>query len=198
MNVLAVKTGIFGEQSNSNALVNSTVAKLVAKYDDVDVVTRDLIAEPLPYYDAIAAQALRGGGDDLSEQQQALVALSDALVEEVKAADIIVIGVPMYNFGVPAQMKSWFDYLGRAGLTFSYTETGPVGLLADKPVYIAAARGGIHKDQLSDSQTAFLQTMLGFIGLSSVNIVYAEGLAMGDEAKAAAVEQFEAEIETLV
>jgi len=106
-------------------------------------------------------------------------------------ADAIVLGVPMYNFGVPSQLKAYFDQIARAGVTFKYTETGPVGLLEDKPVYVLAARGGLHKDQPTDSQTGFLKTILGFVGLQNVQIIYAEGLNMGDAAKAEALQQAE-------
>ncbi|MEJ2045110.1 MAG: NAD(P)H-dependent oxidoreductase [Reinekea sp.] len=197
MKVFAVQTGIFGDHSNSNTLVNKIVSKLESKYEKVDVYSRDLSAKPLPYFDAQVAMALNTAAEDRNDAQQALADLSDTLIEEVKSADIIVLGVPMYNFGIPAQLKSWFDFIARAGATFKYTETGPVGLLADRPVYIAAARGGIHRDQTTDSQTAYLQTMLAFLGLQSVSIVYAEGLAMGDDAKAASLSQFEAEVEEL-
>ncbi len=197
MKVLAIQNGIFGDNSNSNALVNTIVSKLEKKYGDVALTTRDLTADPLPYFDAQAAMALGASPEDRTDAQETLVSISDQLIEELKTADIIVLGVPMYNFGIPAQLKSWFDLLARAGVTFTYTENGPIGLLEDKPVYIAAARGGIHKDQVSDTQTAYLKTMLGFIGLNSVEILYAEGLAMGDEAKAASIAQFETDIDTL-
>lgn len=190
MNVLVVKTGIFGEHSNSNKLAETWAAK-VTDSKDATVVTRDLTSDPLPYFDAQVATALNTAEEERDEAQKAIVALSDELIAEIKNADAIVVGVPMYNFGIPAQMKSWFDLLARAGVTFHYTENGPAGLLDDKPVYVAAARGGMHQGQVSDSQTAFLKTMFGFLGFKSVSIAYAEGLAMGDEAKAKSFSEFE-------
>lgn len=191
MNILAIQTGIFGEHSNSTVLVNQVVTKLTEQNDQAQVVVRDLAKTPLPYFDATVAMALNSSAEDRTDEQQAIIDLSDRLIAEIEAADAIVIGVPMYNFGVPAQMKSWIDYLARVGVTFKYTEQGPVGLLADKPLYIAAARGGVHKDQASDSQTPFLKTVFGFLGINDVRIAYAEGLNMGDEAKTQSLAQFE-------
>ncbi len=194
MKILAVQTGIFGENSNSTVLVKKVVDQLKAQHDVIEIITRDLTANPLPYFDAQVAMALNSEASSRTEEQQEIVELSNALIAEIEAADIIVLGVPMYNFGIPAQMKSWFDLLARAGKTFKYTEQGPVGLLADKPVYVAAARGGVHLGKMSDSQTPFIKTILGFLGLTDVRIVYAEGLNMGESAKATSLSQFQADI----
>jgi FMN-dependent NADH-azoreductase len=198
MNILAVQSGIFGEHSNSTQLVNQVVSKLSTSDDSAHVTVRDLTSKALPYFDSHVAMALGTEEAQRTEAQKAVVALSDELINEVVQADVIVIGVPMYNFGVPAQMKSWFDYLARAGVTFKYTETGPVGLLKDKPVYVAAARGGMHAGQASDSQTPFVRTILGFLGLKDVRIAYAEGLAMGDDAKSDSFNKFDVEVAELV
>lgn len=197
MNLLTVQAGIFGEHSNSTHLVKQVVERL-SQDQSVEVISRDLIAQPLPYFDAQVAMALQAEADQRTDEQNAVVALSDSLIQEIKAADAIVIGVPMYNFGVPAQLKTWIDYLARAGVTFEYTEQGPVGLLQDKPVYLAAARGGVHAGQVSDSQTPFLKTVLGFLGLHDVRFVYAEGLNMGEAAKSKSLEQFGVELAELI
>ena len=194
MNILAIQTGIFGENSNSTLMVSKLVKQLQSQHANSSLVTRDLTAAPLPYFDAHVAMALNSEPATRNAEQQAIVDLSNELIEEIKAADVIVLGVPMYNFGIPAQMKSWFDLLARVGITFKYTEKGPVGLLENKPVYVAAARGGIHQGTASDSQTPYIQTILGFLGLSDVRIVYAEGLNMGDEAKASSLSKFQANI----
>jgi FMN-dependent NADH-azoreductase len=191
MNILAIQTGIFGDNSNSTQLVNKVVSRLAEKEQGAKTVTRDLVAEPLPYFDASVATALNTPAESRTADQQSIVELSDSLIEEIKAADAIVVGVPMYNFGVPAQMKSWIDYLARAGVTFKYTEQGPVGLLADKPLYIVAARGGVHKGQASDSQTPFLQTVFAFLGIHDIRMVYAEGLNLGEDVKNKSFEQFD-------
>lgn len=192
MKVLAVQSGIFGDHSQSTQLVQQLLDALASKHGSINVTRRDLSANPLPYYDASVAMALSAEPDKVTAEQSEIIALSDELIAEIESADIIVLGVPMYNFGIPAQMKSWFDLIARAGVTFRYTETGPVGIMKDRPVYVAAARGGMHLGQPTDSQTPYIQTMLGFLGLKSVEIVYAEGLAMGDDARNQALAEFEA------
>ena len=118
-----------------------------------------------------------------------------ALIAELQAHDAIVLGVPMYNFGVSTQLKNWIDAVARAGVTFKYTETGPVGLVQGKTVYVALARGGIYRDTPNDSQTPYLKSVLGFLGMSDVRFVFAEGLNMGPEAAAKGFAQAEADLE---
>jgi FMN-dependent NADH-azoreductase len=110
------------------------------------------------------------------------VAQDDALIAEIKAADIVVLGVPMYNFGVPAQLKNWIDAVTRAKVTFQYTASGPEGLLKGKKVYVALTRGGKYRNTPADTQVPYLKMVLGFLGMTDVQFVYAEGLAMGAEA----------------
>ena len=121
------------------------------------------------------------------EAQQALAAISDDIIARVKAADVIVLGVPMYNFGIPSQLKALLDRIARAGITFKYTEQGAVGLLDDKPVVVFATRGGVYQGTPADSQTPFLQLFLNFVGLKDIHFVYAEGLNMGTDAQQAAL-----------
>jgi FMN-dependent NADH-azoreductase len=128
----------------------------------------------------------------------ARVALDDALIAEVAAADVIVIGVPMYNFGVPAQLKNWIDAVARAGVTFKYTESGPVGLVQGKKVYVALTRGGLYRNTPADTQVPYLKTFLGFIGLTDVQFIYAEGLAMGPEAEQKALASAQSQIEEVL
>jgi FMN-dependent NADH-azoreductase len=123
---------------------------------------------------------------DRSSTQATLAAYSDLSISQVQAADLILVGVPMYNFGVPSQLKAWFDRIARVGITFKYTETGPVGLLENKPVVFFATRGGIYKDLPTDSQTPFIKTFFNFIGLKDLHFIYAEGLNMGAESAEAA------------
>jgi len=191
MKLLHIQSGIFGDHSQSNALSNQFIDVLREQDSHLEVVTRDLVASPIPHLDAEIITALSTASGERNEAQQQIVDFSDQLIEEIVQADAIVLGVPMYNFGVPSQLKAYFDQIARAGVTFKYTETGPVGLLEDKPVYVLAARGGLHKDQPTDSQTGFLKTILGFVGLQNVQIIYAEGLNMGDAAKAEALQQAE-------
>ncbi|MEL7290364.1 MAG: FMN-dependent NADH-azoreductase [Pseudomonadota bacterium] len=181
-NTLVLKSSILGPHSQSTQLIDKVLE------GKSGIIERNLAENPLPILDMDVATALRGG-DDLTEQQQAVLALSDQLIDELKAADQIVIGAPMYNFMVPTQLKNWFDMIARAGVTFSYTENGPVGLIDNKKVIVVTTRGGLHKDSPRNSIESYLTTMLGFIGLTDVEFVYAEALNMGEEQAEAAREQ---------
>ena len=139
---------------------------------------------------------VRAGINETPAQREAL-ALSNALVEELKAADTIVIGAPMYNFGIPSTLKSWFDYVLRAGVTFSYSEAGPEGLLKGKRAIVVESRGGLYSSgpaQVMDSQEPHLRTMLGFVGITDVTFVRAEKLAFGPEAREEAIRNANAEL----
>ncbi len=173
--VLALKSSILGEYSQSSKLIEEYVASL-----DADVTVRDLTEEQLPVLTFEIATALRAT-EDLSATQQAFVDLSDKLIEEVKSADTLVIAAPMYNFSIPTQLKNWIDLIARAGVTFRYTENGVEGLIKDKKAIVVTTRGGIHKDSATDILTPYLKTVLGFIGITNVEFVYAEALNMGDD-----------------
>jgi FMN-dependent NADH-azoreductase len=124
--------------------------------------------------------------------------LDDALISQVQAADVVVLGVPMYNFGVPVQLKNWIDAISRSGVTFRYTAQGPEGLLKGKKVYVALTRGGKYRNTPADTQVPYLQTVFTFLGLSDVRFVYAEGLAMGPDAEQSAITSAHAQIEEAV
>lgn len=185
--LLYIKSSIFGDNGNSSKLANHFIEQWQAKHPEGEVVVRDLIAEELPHMDGTVVTALRGDAAEHADEHRAILSLSDELVAELKAADEVVIGVPLYNFNIPSQMKSYFDLLARAGVTFSYTENGPVGLIGDKPVYLITTRGGLYRDSGNDFQIPFVKQFLSFIGLNSVEVIYAEGLAMGDFAETALV-----------
>lgn len=179
--LLQINSSLFGDNGNSSTLSNEFVQNWLAKHPDGKVVVRDLAKEAVPHLDATRVSAFFTPAENRTAEQQALVDYSDALINELKTADVVVIGVPLYNFGIPSTLKAYFDQLARAGVTFKYSETGPVGLLDDKPVYIIAARGGFHQGKTSDTQTGFLNTFLNFIGLKSVHYIYAEGLSINTE-----------------
>jgi len=159
------------------------------------VTVRDLNDVPHPVLDEVALTALFTPADQRTPEQAARVALDDALIAEIQAADVVVLGVPMYNFGVPAPLKNWIDAISRAGVTFRYTEKGPEGLLKGKKVYVALTRGGQYRNTPADTQVPYLKAVFTFLGLANVQFVYAEGLAMGPDAErsgiAAAHEQIE-------
>ncbi|SNY51431.1 FMN-dependent NADH-azoreductase [Arsukibacterium tuosuense] len=178
-NVLVINSSISGDNGHSTKLSKAFLAKLGS---DINLTEIDLSATPLPHLEMKEIAAWMTPTAERTAEQQQLANYSDQLIEQVKAADVIVFGVPMYNFGIPSQLKSVLDRLARAGITFKYTEKGPVGLLADKPVIVLATRGGIYQGTSADSQTPFLTSFFNFIGITQLHFVYAEGLNMGEEA----------------
>ncbi|CAM3656741.1 FMN-dependent NADH-azoreductase [Polaromonas hydrogenivorans] len=195
MNILQINASARREGANSTRVANTIVARLQAAHPGARLTLRDLAVTPHPVLDEAALGALFTSADQRTAAQCARVALDDALIAEIQAHDTIVLGVPMYNFGVPVQLKSWIDAIARAGVTFRYTETGPEGLLKGKKVYVALARGGLYRDTANDSQVPYLKSVLGFLGLSDVNFIYAEGLAMGAEAAEKAFAQADADLD---
>lgn len=181
-NVLVLKNSVLGAASASNQLID----KAIADFDltaGAKVTVRDLGAQPVPHLSGNAAAALRGGESQNSEQATARV-LSDALIAELNAADTLIIGAPMYNFGMPSTLKAWFDYVLRAGVTFSYSEAGPKGLVIGKRAIVLLTRGGVYSEGPAvgmDSQEPHIRNLLAFIGITDVLFVRAEGLAMGPE-----------------
>jgi len=185
--LLKINASLFSTQGQSSQLAERFVAARLAATPGLKVISRDLGAEPVPHLDAARFLSFLAKPEERSAEQQAVVAYSDALIEELRQADEIVIGLPMYNFGVPSTLKAWFDHIARAGVTFRYTATGPEGLLTGKKVTIFAARGGLYAGTPKDSQTTYVRDFLAFIGITDVEFVYAEGLNMGDESKTAAL-----------
>jgi FMN-dependent NADH-azoreductase len=195
--VLVLTSSALGAASVSNQLVEEAVARLTARDPKLQVVRRDLGLAPVPHLDADSATALRGAEPANAAQRQAQ-ALSDELICELKAADVVVIGAPMYNFGITSTLKAWFDYVLRAGLTFRYTESGPEGLVKGKRAIVVESRGGLYSSgpaQPMDSQEPHLRTLLGFIGITDVSFVRAEKLAFGPEAREQAVDGARREFE---
>jgi FMN-dependent NADH-azoreductase len=174
-----------GQGSVSTRLAQELVARLQAQHPASALTVRDLALQPQPVLDEAALQALFTPAEQRSAEQAARVALDDTLIAEVQAADVLVIGSPMINFGVSAQLKNWIDAISRARVTFQYTANGPEGLLKNKKVYVVLSRGGIHRDQPSDTVVPYLRNVLAFLGMTDVQFIYAEGMAMGPEAEAA-------------
>ncbi|KUM52707.1 MULTISPECIES: FMN-dependent NADH-azoreductase [Rheinheimera] len=183
--ILLINSSINGDKGHSAQLAQQFIAQLPKGSFKLD--TLDLNATPVPHLEMTEMAAWMTPAEQRSSEQQRLAAISDDIVARIKAADVIVLGVPMYNFGIPSQLKALLDRVARAGITFKYTEQGPVGLLDDKPVVIFAARGGIYQGTGLDSQTPFLQTFFNFVGLKDLHFVYAEGLNMGTDAQQAAL-----------
>lgn len=192
--LLQIKASVFSDHGNSTKLANEFVAGWQKANPDGRVVIRDLAADPLPHLSAERVQAFFTPAEQRSSEQQAHATASETLIDELKAADVVVLGLPLYNFGVPSTLKAYFDHLARAGITFRYTANGPEGLLADRKVYVFAARGGFFKDTPADSQTPFVKTFLNFIGLRDIEFVYAEGLNVSEDQKRSSLEAASAQI----
>ena len=195
--LLKINASLFSSQGQSSQLAERFVAARLAATPGLKVISRDLGAEPVPHLDAARFLSFLAKPEERSAEQQAVVAYSDALIEELRQADEIVIGLPMYNFGVPSTLKAWFDHIARAGVTFRYTENGPEGLLTGKKVTVLAARGGKYAGTPKDSQTTYVRDFLAFIGITDVEFVYAEGLNMGEDSKTAALAAAHAQVAEL-
>lgn len=195
--LLQIKSSIFSEGGQSSLLADRFVAAWRAANPGGEVIVRDLSAQAIPHLDAARFGSLLAKPESRTAAQQAVVDFSDALIEELRAADTIVLGVPMYNFGVPSGLKAYFDHIARAGVTFRYTEAGPEGLLTGKRAIVFATRGGLHAGKTSDSQTGFIRTFLGFLGIRDIDFVYAEGLAISDTHRDQALAQAHATIADL-
>ena len=198
MQILQINSSARSAGANSTRLADAITARLKAANPAAVVELRDLAANPHPVLDEAALGALFTPAEQRTPEQAARVALDDALIAQVQSADAIVLGVPMYNFGVPVQLKTWIDAIARAGVTFRYTENGPEGLIKGKKVYVALARGGIYRDTPADSQVPYLKGVLGFLGMTDVEFIYAEGLAMGPESADKAFAAAEAAIGAVV
>ena len=181
MKILQVKSSVFSGNGQSSRLADEFLALLAEQHPAAEIVERDLAADPVPHLDGARAAALFAKPEERTAEQRAIVADSDALIDELRRADVLVLGLPMYNFGVPSQLKAWFDHIARAGETFKYTDKGSVGLLTGKKAYVFAARGGLYGD--NHSQTQFVRQFLEFIGIADIEFVYADGLAIGADSR---------------
>ena len=202
--ILQINSSLHGEDAQSSRLAREFVQAFQATNGkgthpapDTRVLVRDLAREPVPHLTEERYKAFTTPATERTPGQQQAVAESDRLITELGAADVVVIGLPMYNFGVPSTLKAYFDHIARAGVTFRYTAEGPEGLLKGKKAYVFATRGGRHAGTPSDLQTAYVRQFLGFVGIRDVVFVYAEGMALGAAQRDAAVADASARIEDL-
>jgi FMN-dependent NADH-azoreductase len=196
--LLQINASINSDNGQSSQLANQFVAAFHKRRPEAKIVVRDVAAaEPVPHLNAERFGAFITKPEERSAAQHAVVAYSDILINELKQANVIVLGLPMYNFGVPSQLKAYFDHIARVGATFKYSEKGPVGLLTGKKAYVFAARGGVYAGTPLDTQTSYVRDFLRFIGITDVEFVYAEGLAISSEHKEAGLAKAVAEIARL-
>ena len=198
MNILQINSSARREASHSTRLASRIVDRLRSAHPGAGLTVRDLNDTPHPVQDEAALGALFTPTEQRTPEQVARVQLDDALIAEIKAADVVVLGVPMYNFGVPSQLKNWIDAISRAGVTFRYTANGPEGLLKGKTVYVALTRGGKYRNTPADTMVPYLEMVLSFLGMTHVHFVYAEGLAMGAAAEESAIASAYEQIEDAV
>jgi FMN-dependent NADH-azoreductase len=196
MNILQINSSVRGADSESTRVAKQIVAKLTATNPGAQVTVRDVGADPHPILDGATLGALWTPAEQRTPEQSARAALDDKLVAEIQAADVVVIGAPMYNFGIPAQLKAWIDAIAKAGATFRYTASGPEGLLKGKKVYVATARGSIFPKD-ADPLVTHLGTLLGFLGMTDVSWIYSSGMGMGPDAVAKAQAEADAAVAAL-
>jgi len=197
-NVLIIDSAATGDQSVSRRL--TAVAESVAERGGARIVRRDVGVEPVPHLTEETVFAIRGKPAE-TEAERAALALSDTLIHELREADVIVIGAPMYNFGMPSTLKAWFDHVLRARVTFRYTESGPEGLVTGKRAIVVESRAGFYSEGdagAMDSQEPHIRTLLGFIGITDVTFVRAEKLAFGPEAAEASIGAAGEQLRTLI
>jgi FMN-dependent NADH-azoreductase len=195
--LLQLNTSLFSTDGQSSRLTEAFVATRRIIEPGLKVVVRDLAKDPVPHLTADGFQGFLAKPEARTPAQAKVAAYSDELIDELRRADTIVIGLPMYNFGLPSTLKAYFDHVGRAGVTFKYSEKGPVGLLTGKKAYVFATRGGLYAGTKLDTQTAYVRDFLAFLGITDVEFIYAEGLAMGDASRQAALDKANATIKGL-
>ncbi|CAN7636433.1 FMN-dependent NADH-azoreductase [Rhizobium sp. LjRoot30] len=189
-NILLVTSSPRGADSLSNKLATDLAGKLSTQAGSKSIVHRDLVSQPLPHIDGVFAAAIRKPADQRNAEEAKAAAVSDELVAELLAADTLVIGTGLINFNIYSSLKAWIDHIARAGLTFTYTENGPIGLATGKKAYLVLASGGVYSDgptAAMNHAVPYLKTVLGFIGITDVEVVYVEGLAYGPEAAEKAI-----------
>jgi len=195
--ILKISSSIYSGNGQSSQLGNQFIDALREREPGARVIERDLALEPIPHLDAARFQAFLTRPEERTPEPQAVAEFSDALIDELRRADVVVLGVPMYNYGIPTQLKAWFDHIARAGVTFKYTEQGPVGLLPGKKAFVFATRGGLYAGTPADHLAPHVRQFLGLLGIADVEFVYAEGMAMGAQARDTGLAQARAAIQNL-
>jgi FMN-dependent NADH-azoreductase len=195
--LLQINSSLFLSDGQSTQLAGQFVENWRANHPSGTVIVRDLASHPIPHLDAAQVTAFFTPPEARNAEQAQVAAQSEALIKELEAADIVVLGLPMYNFGIPSTLKAYFDQIARAGISFRYTETGPVGLLKDKNVLVFATRGGQYAGTALDTQTGHVKNFLNCLGIRSIEFVYAEGLNRDENTKTKALADARARLAAL-
>ncbi len=180
-NILLIQSSPRGSESYSQKVARSVVSDLEERHPGANLVVRDLAQNPPPHVGPAFVGGIATGPEQRTPEQNKALALSDVLIDELTAADIVVLAVPMHNFGPPSTLKAWIDHVVRVGRTVSYSHAGPEGKLKGKRVILVLARGGVYSDgpaKSLDFQEPYLRAILGFIGLTDIDVVHVEGAAM--------------------
>src|SRR5688572_8303586 len=195
--LLQLNSSIYGDAGQSSRLADRFASCWLARNAGGTVIKRDFAAAPVPHLTAERFAAFTNKPAERTPEQDAVVAYSDALIDELERADCIVLGLPLYNFAIPSTLKAYFDHVARAGVTFKYTDKGSVGLLTGKKVYVLATRGGNYIGTQADTQTGYVRQFLAFLGLTDVEFVYAEGLAIGEASREGALARARGAVDAL-
>lgn len=195
--LLQINSSLNANGGQSSVLASRFIAAWQAAHPGSTVKTRNLATDGIPHLTAERFGAFLAKPEDRTAEQKAVTDYSDELIAELKAADVVVIGAPMYNFSIPSQLKAYFDHIARAGITFNYSPNGPVGLVTGKKAYVFSTRGGFYAGTPADTETEYVRAFLKFIGITDVEFVYAEGLAYGPESAQTNLGKANAEIERL-
>jgi len=199
-NVLLVLSSPRGEHSYSHRFAREIVGGLTVQHPEATVAVRDLAKEPLPHVGEAFVGGMFSPPESRTAAQAQAIALSDLLIDELFAADVLVIAVPMHNFGPPSSLKAWIDHIARAGRTFAYSENGPQGLVKGKKAILVVARGGVYSDgpmKTLDFQESYVRSVLGFLGIVDVRVVRLEGVAMGEDALKRAITSAKEQVDTV-
>lgn len=195
--LLQIQASIFGGQGQSSQLAERFVARWREANPDGRVIVRDLAEKPIPHLTAERFQGFFAKPEERTPEQVEGTRESDELIAELMAADVVVLGLPMYNFSLPSTLKAYFDHVARVGTTFRYTDKGPEGLVGGKPVHVFAARGGQYQSTDMDTQTPLVRMLFGFMGMKDVRFVFAEGLARSGDVAERALSGARAEIDAV-
>lgn len=183
LTLLQINAGLRGSASTSSVLADEVATAITNRFSGTTHIKRELCKNPIPHLDEATFEGFSNSGAVTTTSDG--LALSDKLISELKQADMLLIGAPMYNFMVPSTLKAWIDHVARAGETFRFSETGPVGLLTGKSAIVVIAQGGEFLGTSADLQTGYLKMALGHMGITEIEFIHAMGLAMGpDKAKA--------------
>jgi len=177
--ILFIHTSLFGDDSASTKIAQSLVEQMLSDNPGSEVTRIDLAEASLPHLDGEEFKSWTVPAEQRNAKQASLASRSDALIDQLLSHDTLVLAVPMYNLGIPSTLKAWIDRVSRAGKTFSYTSNGPVGLVKDMQAYLVFARGGMYRNTPLDTQTGYLKSVLGLMGIGVAETIYAEGLNMG-------------------